>query len=149
MKIVINKCFGGFGLSPKAILRVAEIQGRECYFFSGYKDKELVPVEECKGLFWSAYDTQDLSFEMYEKPWCEMSREERDSHNKEYESHQIPNFRDDRTNPILLQVVEELGVESSGSCADLAVVEIPDGLEYTIEEYDGLEHIAESHRTWG
>jgi hypothetical protein len=30
----------------------------------------------------------------------------------------------------------------------LEIVEIPDDVEYTIEEYDGLEHIAEKHRTW-
>jgi len=30
----------------------------------------------------------------------------------------------------------------------LAIVEIPDDVEYTIEEYDGNEHVAEAHRTW-
>ena len=24
-----------------------------------------------------------------------------------------------------------------------------DGIEYSIEEYDGMEHVAEAHRTWG
>jgi hypothetical protein len=28
------------------------------------------------------------------------------------------------------------------------VVEIPDGIEWSIQEYDGLEWVAEKHRTW-
>ena len=37
---------------------------------------------------------------------------------------------------------------ADGSCAKLEIVEIPDGVDWTVEEYDGNEHIAESHRTW-
>jgi len=33
MKVAINACFGGFGLSPLAVKRLAELQGRECHFF--------------------------------------------------------------------------------------------------------------------
>jgi len=33
-KIVINTCFGGFSLSPKAIKRISELKGKECYFFN-------------------------------------------------------------------------------------------------------------------
>ena len=54
-------------------------------------------------------------------------------------------YRDD---PELVQVVEELGDEANGIHAKLAVVEIPDGVEWQIEEYDGMEWIAEKHRTW-
>jgi len=32
--------------------------------------------------------------------------------------------------------------------ADLKIVEIPDGTNYEIDEYDGNEHVAEVHRTW-
>jgi hypothetical protein len=28
------------------------------------------------------------------------------------------------------------------------VVEIPDDVNWQVEEYDGMEHIAEKHRTW-
>lgn len=54
----------------------------------------------------------------------------------------------ERTDPRLVAVVEELGKKASGPTAELRVVEIPDGIEYEIEEYDGYEHIAEVHRTW-
>ena len=50
--------------------------------------------------------------------------------------------------PALVQAVEELGAEASGRCADLAIVEIPDGVAWQIEEYHGYEHVAEKHRTW-
>lgn len=54
--------------------------------------------------------------------------------------------RDDKR---LVSLVEEHGSElMSGPCATLAVVEIPDGVEWQIEEYDGSEWIAEKHRVW-
>lgn len=57
-------------------------------------------------------------------------------------------FYEDRSNSILIQVVEELGKEANGRCADLSIIEIPDDVEWQIEEYDGKEWIAEKHRTW-
>jgi len=49
---------------------------------------------------------------------------------------------------VLVDVVETLGAEADGQYAELAVVEIPDGISYEIAEYDGIEHIAETHRSW-
>jgi hypothetical protein len=55
----------------------------------------------------------------------------------------------DRDSPILLQVIEQLGIdECHGKYASLKIVEIPDDVEWGIEEYDGKEHVAEAHRTW-
>jgi hypothetical protein len=45
-------------------------------------------------------------------------------------------------------MVEEQGSAMNGGYSDLKVVEIPDDVEWYIEEYDGMEHVAESHRTW-
>ncbi len=53
-----------------------------------------------------------------------------------------------RDDPDFIKVVEEMGDESNGSHAKLKIIEIPDGVEWKIEEYDGWEHIAEKHRTW-
>jgi len=45
-------------------------------------------------------------------------------------------------------LVETLGPIASGKYSHLKVVEIPDDVQYTIEEYDGVEWVAEHHRTW-
>jgi hypothetical protein len=53
-----------------------------------------------------------------------------------------------RNDPDLVRVVEELGTAANNWAANLRVVDIPDDVEWDIEEYDGLEWVAESHRTW-
>ena len=46
-----------------------------------------------------------------------------------------------RSNPLLVQVVEELGGAASGLFADLKIVEAPDDVEVEIEEHDGYEQL--------
>jgi len=53
-----------------------------------------------------------------------------------------------RNDPVLVDVVERLGHEADGSHAFLEVVEIPNGVAWEIEEYDGKEWVSEVHRTW-
>ena len=54
-----------------------------------------------------------------------------------------------RVHPPAIECVKTLGsAEASGFCAQVKIVEIPDGVKWDIEEYDGLEHVAEQHRTW-
>jgi hypothetical protein len=50
-------------------------------------------------------------------------------------------FDRNRTDPILVQVVEELGDRANGMCAELYIDDLPVGTKYRIREYDGLEHI--------
>lgn len=47
----------------------------------------------------------------------------------------------DRTDPILVQVVEELGEDANGSYAKLRIEELPKGTIYRIDEYDGFESV--------
>ncbi|HVG01953.1 MAG TPA: hypothetical protein VM842_03640 [Nitrospira sp.] len=54
--------------------------------------------------------------------------------------------RDDRG---LVQVVEELGAEANGHCAELKVVTVPDDVQWVIVKHDGSEQVSEQHRTWG
>ena len=50
--------------------------------------------------------------------------------------------------PHLIATVERMGDKASGGLSELAIVEIPDGVEYEIDEHDGIETIHETHRSW-
>ena len=53
-----------------------------------------------------------------------------------------------RNDTDLVEVVESLKDKANGSCAILSIVKIPDGIEWEISEYDGLETVEEKHRSW-
>jgi hypothetical protein len=90
--IVINDCYGGFGLSTRAI--------------NEYRKMANIT-------------TTDFS--------------DRD----------IP--RDD---PYLIKIVKELGMGANGGHANLKIVEIPGDVDWIVQDYDGVEWVAEKHRTW-
>jgi hypothetical protein len=100
-KIVYNACYGGFGLSDKAIQRYSDLAGLGL-IYKGEKLNERWELPDGK-YWWSS----DLS----------------------------------RTDPILIQVIEELGKEADSNYAKLAIHELPVGTLYRIDEYDGLETI--------
>jgi len=126
-KVVYNACFGGFGLSREACLRYWELQGKEVWIengdFMGIFTVWLVPPEE----------------RLEKKEWSSMSLTERLAYNQAY-SKQTWYYRDvSRHDPILVQVVEELGDKASGDCAKLAIAEVFG--PYRIDEYDGSESV--------
>lgn len=136
MKVVINRCHGGYSLSPKAIKRLAELQGRPCYFFTGgigARGYTRAPddFDARRTIFFTAFDVPDPNVPDFD-----------------YSKHVLDARPENRSDPLLLQVIEELGEAADGSCADLQVVEIPDDVKWHVEEYDGMEWIAEDHRTW-
>lgn len=53
-----------------------------------------------------------------------------------------------RDNWHLIAAVEILGREANGDCAELAIIEIPEDVNWTIDDYDGAESVVEVHRTW-
>jgi hypothetical protein len=95
-KIVYNGCYGGFGLSDKAVARYWELKG--------------LPVHDA----FTRFDIEE-----------------------------------DRADPILVQVVEELGEEADAVFSDLQIREIPEGTLYRIDEYDGRETVmTQDEYTW-
>lgn len=123
MKVAINKCYGGFDLSDEAFERLIELGMTACKEGEeGFGDADI-------GIFGDTENTCILGKYFFSK----FSRYD-------------PELR---ANPLLIQVIEELGDKASGSYSKLSIVEIPDDVEFTIEEYDGFEHVAEVHRTWG
>ena len=111
MKIVINSCHGGFGLSDESIELYAKYKGL------GLRKEEKRPGS----ILSSDYYLDDGWF----------------------------NYREiERSDLALVRVVQELGEKSNGFCASLKLVDIPNNVEWQIEEYDGAEWVAEKHRTW-
>jgi len=132
-KVVINTCHGGFGLSHEAVLAYLEQSGVQVWAEAD-KKYYLVPPE--------------LRIVGTPTNWHSMTLEQRQAHNAAY-SETVFYDRDlARDDPCLVQVVEQLGAVANGRCADLKVVEIPDDVNWYIEEYDGREWVAERHRTW-
>ncbi len=135
MKVVINNCYGGFSLSAKALHRLCALQKKPCYFYKHIWEKraacEYVPIE--------GYPEEYTN-------WIASSANKPEDIDWETNVHDTrPKNRHD---PFLVQVVEEMGKEANGPCATLKVVDIPDGVDYIVQEYDGNEWIAENHRTW-
>lgn len=133
MKIAINSCYGGFSLSDAAIRRCAEIKGVTLYAEEefGYTSYYTVPKHEREDQ--THFDSWTL--------------EERAASNTRARAQSFDIYAG-RNDPALIQVIEEMGAAANGECAKLKIVEIPDGVEWTIQEYDGHEHVAEVHRTW-
>ncbi len=141
MKIVINNCYGGFGLSDKAIDRYVELSGLKLYkeYDSRWKwnNYYIVPPEEYHRVHKN--DMTKTEWPGKEEGWGRYK-----------ESNELCwSFRDiERNDPVLVQVVEEMSDAADGSHAKLKIVEVPDDVEWMIEEYDGTEWVAEVHRTW-
>lgn len=59
------------------------------------------------------------------------------------------NIEEFRTSQKLISAIEKIGEKmASGDLSRLEVVEIPDGIIWTISDYDGIETIEEKHRSW-
>lgn len=135
MKIVKNSKYGGFSLSPLATKKYMERKGKECYFFSidikvggGERFTPLTLAEaEKRGFFVSYTVPNPADYRLAEL---------------------ISTDIESRTDPDLIAVVEELGEKANGRCAQLEIVEIPDDLDWEIDEYDGIETIREKGRSW-
>jgi hypothetical protein len=117
MKVVINRCYGGFGLSDDAIMRYAELKGIN-----------LVMEPSDSKIMGATFYVDGIKDDAHYFSYYDLSS--------------------DRSDPFLIQVVEEMGDKANGWAADLSIVDIPEEVEWTIEEYDGIEWVAEKHRTW-
>jgi len=141
MKVVINECYGGFGLSETAIQHYAAIKGLTLYPEPG---RHAI----CGPTYWTVPPEQRL-VEKDNADWYAMPIEERIAYNTAHNQQTLYDRNIPRDDPALVQTVEELGSKAaSGRCAKLAVVEIPDDVAWEIAEYDGMEHVAEIHRVW-
>ena len=147
-KIVINVCFGGFSLSNKAIKRYLELKGKECHTYKNdFSNKIFTKISDDNDLFCPFTFTKDFGDEFEEPEWKDKKGVKTKEYKKVWDYHFSSNDvkRDDS---ILIKVIKELGKKADGKCAKLSIVEIPDDVEWEIEEYDGVEKVVEKHRSW-
>jgi hypothetical protein len=126
-KVVYNACYGGFGLSKEACQRYWDIKGQPIWFedakFGGWFTVWFVPPEE----------------RLEQKEWSFMTVDERHNFNYQYSKHTWSDSNVDRHDPVLVQVVEELGDKANGNHAKLCIEEVYGS--YRIDEYDGSERV--------
>jgi hypothetical protein len=136
-KIVINSCFGGFGLSEEAFELYLNKKGIKFY---------KKPNVSGSKFFTGGYYT--VPPEQYDKV-AEDGRK-KDGDYREINSKNWYLSADDiaRDDPILIEVITELGKKASGICADLRIIEIPGGVDWEISDYNGMEKVCEKHRSW-
>lgn len=158
MKIVINKCFGGYKLSAKAIKAILKRKGHQCFcyvpsYVADYKsgdlnlvfyrrwDDETEPAAMRADFYNICFVTKDYGETVDPDKFFNIR--------KRLDCYTSFSFGYDRTDPDLVAVVEELGPEVNGSpSTELHVIEIPDDVEWEITDYDGWEQVEEKHRVW-
>lgn len=144
-KVVINACFGGFGLSDAAYLKLSEWYG--------------IPIRKYKK------ELRNPETQRYERPPenegevifdRELTGPEEDSMSAIYHKYKDSGAQQrywsawdmTRDDPRLIRLVEEMGEAANGPHAELRIVEIPADVQWAIAEYDGNEHVEEEHQTW-
>lgn len=132
MKVVINRCYGGFSLSRSATIVLAatdcpHIQRSEPKDYFGGRpgwEKEF------------AKDQERSATGLFQRSLIIDGKIVTDEH------------RNSGRNCPHLAAVVETDPSASGGCASLEVIEIPDGTDFEIDEYDGMESVHETHRRW-
>lgn len=139
IKVVINTCHGGFEVSPQAAIWMYQ---------RGFTEL-ATPVEK---YFESQKDDSDWrSLKSQLRDWYKYLMSGMDCPFAIFspdEKFVLDTSPKNRSHPILIQCIEEMGEAANGPFAKLKIVEIPAGTSYEISNYDGHESIHEKHRSW-
>lgn len=139
MKVAINCCYGGFSVSRDAIDWLREMG------FQPALDESLPRAKK------TVYDDGEMNDGKLESEWYDnTSPSEVDEYLETYEWNSYLHYNDPvvRSAPLLIQCIELMGERANGEHAEIAIVEIPDDVNFEIDEYDGMESIHEAHRSW-
>lgn len=142
MKVVINSQYGGFNLSKIAIEKYLKLKGEQAYFYDiNSRGKEVYYKKSLKNT------NSDIFFMTFTKDFGPEIKIN-DISEEDYKKYSFNSKDIKRIDKDLIKVIEELGEKANTKVSTLKIVDIPDGVKWTIEEYDGNEWIAEEHRTW-
>ena len=135
-KVILNKCFGGFGLSKEAYELYSKKKGISVFHYTQENlKKEIYTYATDDNRTFDFYFTKDFGDNVYIS----------DEDFKEYFLNLDEKFREDKT---LIEVVEELGEKANAFYSNLKIVEIPDDLDYVIDNYDGIETLRQKVKEW-
>lgn len=143
MKIAVNKCWGGFGLSKEvqALYMEKKYGVDNIYYYetSGWSGKKSTKEDFIKqdDLHYISITTTDCG-------------EEFDDYRK-FNVVWFDDFNDSikfRSDPVLIKVLEDLGDDANGHFAAIEIVDVPDDANVYIDNYDGMETVEEKHRSW-
>ena len=130
-KVVYNACYGGFGLSKEACQRYWDIKGQQVWIEDAQwgstvwlvAPEDRIPSKEGDAFY-------------------SMSMDERVAYNRAHSEQTWYDRNVDRHDPVLVQVVEELGKKANGDFANLQIDEVHG--PYRIDEYEGNESVMTS-----
>ncbi len=138
MKAVLNDCYGGFGLSTKAMIELIKIKS------------DIVKVETLK-----EYTGSSKPVRRKDEKWEKVKDYEFVSYIPDvlHKDGKVYRLKDEdspetRSHPDLVEVVKKLGEEAAGNYAKLRIADIPDGVPWEVNDYDGMESAEEVHRSW-
>lgn len=158
MKIILNKCFGGFGFSPKVYVEYAKRKGIDLFVYDEKCSNEFIyetiyfkiPLEQ---ITFDNYSYINVNNRLFLPHFCTMdlgdsfSNKDKQKYDA-FKEHLLYLNEHYRTDEVLISIVEDLGSEANGKFADLKIVEIPDDLDYVIDDYDGRETLHQNVPTW-
>lgn len=137
-KVILNKCHGGFEVSEEGYKLYAKKIGKKLFMYKpDWKNSKTSykKIEKNYGCL-TYYFTRDLG--------DYVSKIDK----KDWDENYLYLNKDHREDPILIEVVEELGDKANSGHSNLKIVEIPDDLEYVIDDYDGIEKLHERVQEW-
>lgn len=149
MKVVINADFGGLTLTHEAIMEIFKRKKITVYPFERSDDfstrittfsrvKSTSEIDDRSRIEYFLVnpkkDTTEVAMD------CEFSQSLGDILEKyQATENEFDIYGLGRADKILIEVIEELGKRAVDICSKPKIVEIPDGSEFIIGEYDGLE----------
>ena len=129
MQVAINRCYGGFNLSNEAMNKLIE---KNSSFLLTYTPKEWFGKNE---------PNEEQIVDCMKK-----------NSNVGYKDGKIYFFEVHdkyvRIHSDLIDVLQELGPKANGCFSKIKIVNVPDDIEFEIDEYDGMESVEEIHRRW-
>jgi len=119
MKIAVNSCYGGFSVS-----------------------KEVADKLKVKG-----YDIGEGYAHIFSRPNGKEFTSYSYHLNNEMFKIESDNWDKCRTHPDLIEAIES-SESPSGALANVRIVDIPDDVDWELDEYDGIETVREKSRSW-